>query len=108
MSLDKVICKVCAATGSLRHKKVYRLSGPSVFVGWLFNIATLTWIGAWSFIGSAASQSAANADAQSVASGISAFMVMTGFVSGLIGYLLTMKKKILACESCKTVVGDSV
>ncbi len=39
--------------------------------------------------------------------GFALFMIVGSFVGGLIGYLLTMKKKILQCTSCEAVVQAS-
>jgi len=42
-----------------------------------------------------------------IAGGFSAFMVISSFVGGLIGWLLIMKKKVLQCTSCNAIVAAS-
>lgn len=42
-----------------------------------------------------------------LAGGFSIFMIVASFVGGLIGWLLTMKKKVLQCLNCGAVVNAS-
>lgn len=42
-----------------------------------------------------------------LAGGLSLFVIITSFVGGLLGWILTMKKKVLKCKTCGAIVQAS-
>jgi len=42
-----------------------------------------------------------------IAGGFSLFTIVFSFIGGLVGWLLTMKKKVLQCTNCGAVIGAS-
>lgn len=105
----QITCKICDQ-GQLKQIKRYRLSAPVVFIGYvllvpsilgvLFSIVTLaTFVG----LSSAASRGGTDA-ATGIAGGITVFVGLAFFVSGLLGWLLVMKKQILQCDACGAAV----
>jgi hypothetical protein len=102
----QVSCKICDK-GSLIRKKKFRMSGPVIVIGYILLIPSVLGV-VISFItflvvSSAASQSNAVAVA-GLAGGFSIFMGLAFLVSGLLGWLLVMKKQILQCNVCSAVV----
>lgn len=99
-----VICKICDK-GALIQKRKYRMSGPVVLIGYVLLIPSIlgVLISAVTFfqISSASSQASAGAG---LAGGFSIFIGLAFFVSGLLGWLLIMKKQILQCNVCGAVV----
>lgn len=159
-------CKTCD-TGQMIRKRTHRMSGPAVFVGYLFLIPSALGIitGMALFVSSivvpSSTTTAAREDATAtlrskgvsedviadvlagkpvkaqalstydqqfavstaesrlagantgagaaaaIGAGFALFLTFCSFVGGLIGYLLTMKKKILQCTTCEAVVQAS-
>ena len=101
-----VICKICDK-GALIQKRKYRMSSPVVLIGYVLLIPSIlgVLISAMTFfeISSAASQANAGAGA-GLAGGFSILIAIAFFVSGLLGWLLIMKKQILQCNVCGAVV----
>lgn len=95
-------CKVCDR-GMLSPKNLFRMSGPPVVIGYILVIpswfgmliALLIFVGAFREYGSAVSMTAA------------VILGVTSFVSGLLGWLLVMKKHVLQCSVCKAVTNAS-
>jgi hypothetical protein len=163
-----VICKVCD-NGILTHKKVYRLSGCAITIGYIFLIPSILGMVMGVFLlltaGAATTQvgeiqnseyrsALTNAGvsgpllkklleggslddndrqnltneqisdielaqfakiggnigagaATGIAGGAALFIIISSFCSGLLGFLLTMKKRILQCNACQAVVSAS-
>jgi hypothetical protein len=105
-------CKICDR-GTLMPRKIRRLSGPAVAIGYILLIPSILGIAACailliaSLFAGVAGAAGGNADV-TVFAGIGTIaLVYIGlfcFVSGLLGWLLTMKKHILQCVYCGAVV----
>ena len=107
-------CKVCDL-GLLVPKQVHRMSGPVVIIGYILLIPMILGVNVCLFVigasfvkglgGGGADAISRNMifwlDSLSVALGISFF------VTGLLGWLLIMKKRILKCSVCGAVVNAS-
>ena len=101
-----VICKICDK-GALIQKRKYRMSGPVVLIGYILLIPSIlgVLISAMTFFQLSSVSSQANASAGAgLAGGFSIFIGLAFFVSGLLGWLLIMKKQILQCNVCGAVV----
>jgi len=104
------LCRTCGV-GALRLEKRYRLSTPVVVIGYILLIPSV--LGVLFFIVTMfmlANASNANANAASgatMATGLAFFFAVAFFVSGLLGWLLVMKKKVLVCTNCSAVVPAS-
>jgi hypothetical protein len=102
----EISCKICDK-GLLQQKKKYRMSGPVVFIGYILLIPSVVGviISAVTFFGisSTASQSGSDA-AVGLAGGFIIVIGVAFIVSGLLGWLLVMKKQVLQCNVCGAVV----
>jgi hypothetical protein len=92
-------CKVCDR-GYLQQKRVYRMSSPVVFIGFVFLIPSVIGMLFCALLMVAAINQGKNNDVLVV------FIVMgiACFVSGIFGWLLVMKKSVLQCATCNATV----
>lgn len=98
-------CQTCGG-GPLRLEKVYRMSTPVVVIGYIILVPSLLWvIGCVISMFSLASQP--SSEGSSLATGMAFFLAVAGFVGGLLGWLLIMKKKVLRCMQCSATVQAS-
>ena len=95
-----VRCKVCDA-GTLLRRKKFRMSGPVVAIGYILLIPSILGILASVFIVVALHRT------DGFGEGVALFFGVASFVSGLIGWLLVMKKQVLECNACQAVVNAS-
>ncbi len=108
----QVRCKVCDS-GTLIQRKKYRMSGPVVFIGYILLIPSILGIlfSAFMFFTAATTTNIDTSSGSNVAAGIlggfSIFMGIAALVSGLLGWLLIMKKQVLECDVCHAVVNAS-
>ena len=115
----EIPCKVCEK-GVLLHQRVYRMSGPAVVIGYILLIPSLIGIllsglftvASWIGIASSASQTPqVSAEAAGCAGCLSSCFGIVGivfcFVGGLLGWLLIMKKNVLKCNLCGSIVAAS-
>jgi hypothetical protein len=112
MPVNAITCGVCNQ-GTLVRKKVYRMSGPVVAIGFILLIPSVIGIiisGVMLFgvvsAGGNASDTASQA-AVGIGVGVAAFFGIASFVGGLVGWLLVMKKRVLQCSFCGAVVNAS-
>jgi drug/metabolite transporter (DMT)-like permease len=97
-------CKVCER-GSLVQQKVFRMSGPVVAIGFFLLVPSV--IGML-LCALALVQIVDQPDnASGSAAGIVIAIGIACFVSGLLGWLLVMRKRILQCPVCGAVVNAS-
>ena len=103
-----IICKTCDK-GELVQKKVHRMSTPVVVIGYIIAIPSA--LGALFFgvplvitIIMAIFSKGADTTGAVIAGGVMAVFAVGSFVSGLIGWLLIMKKKVLVCTNCAATV----
>ncbi len=108
-----IICKVCDR-GELRKKNMFRMNFPVVLIGFILLIPSI--IG---MVVSAASisdmlASAAWKDTSPAGVGGLAIVFMialaafiASFVGGLLGWLLTMQKRVLQCSVCRAIINAS-
>jgi hypothetical protein len=102
-------CKVCER-GVLVPKKIYRMSGPVVVIGFIFLIPCIlgmllaallfTALVAPNVIGVAVYRTGF---ITTIALGLG----ISSFVGGLLGWLLVMKKRVLQCSVCGATVSAS-
>lgn len=165
--MPEITCKTCEK-GTLKNRKIYRMSGPAVFIGYIFLIPSILGMLLGMMIlfstgsatdvfkeledkvqvklrkasipqnvideiiknGSASSSSLSvlNTEQQQVVEdaslelaggrigagaglalfgGTSIMMIIASFCGGLLGWLLTMKKRVLQCKVCKAVIQAS-
>jgi hypothetical protein len=93
-------CKICDR-GTLVSKKVHRMSTPVVVIGYILLIPCICGI---VFCGLVMAALVSNRDANAVTMGIPFGIAVCLFVSGLLGWLLVMKKRVLKCTFCGAVV----
>lgn len=105
-------CKVCEQ-GTLLSKKVFRMSGPVVVIGYIFLIPSVIGIllSVLMFFGVIATSGSATDTASQagigLAAGVVIFFGVASFAGGLIGWLLVMKKRVLQCSTCGATVNAS-
>lgn len=98
-------CRTCGI-GTLRLEKRFRMSTPVVVIGYIFLIPSV--LGVLIFVMTMFRLAdTSNTSGSTMASGIAFFFAVAFFVSGLLGWLLVMKKKVLACTHCSAVVPAS-
>lgn len=113
MLKQHIPCHVCK-TGGMNRMQVYRLSGPVVGIGYLFllpSILGLIVCFAAAVLsvaaGTSGAASATNDQAGGVfvagllGAGVFGVLAIASLVSGLFGWLLTMKKHVLVCGNCR-------
>jgi DNA-directed RNA polymerase subunit RPC12/RpoP len=103
-------CRTCGL-GSLLLTKAYRMSTPVAIIGYILLIPSVLGVLFCLLWGLATARvvgaSGAPTGAAAVAGGFIMFFVVAFFVSGLLGWLLVMKKKVLRCSHCSAVVPAS-
>jgi hypothetical protein len=103
-------CRICGQ-GSLIDKKIFRMSGPVVFIGYVFLVPSvvglLFWFGMFLINAWAISSVHGASGAAFISGGIIIFFGGVCLVSGLAGWLLVMKKRVLQCSVCNAVVNAS-
>ena len=108
MQHDKRLdCSACGATQSMAPAKVSKMSDVVRLIGWLIAapsilgvlFAVLLFV--MGLVGASGAQDEAAAGLGIMASGGTALCIgMSSLISGLIGYLLIMKKKVWKCSQC--------
>jgi hypothetical protein len=95
-------CKVCDE-GELVPRKVYRLSGPAVVIGYIFLIPSVLGmvLCGIAFLGVISSSSGG---AVILGGGFFAALGISCFIGGLVGWLLVMQKHVLRCSLCGALV----
>ena len=101
------LCKVCER-GALVPRRVYRMSGPVVAIGFILLIPPVLGmiVCGLMFLGVTATSKTPD-NATILAGGLSLGFGIACFVSGLLGWLLIMKKRVLQCAVCGAVIGAS-
>jgi hypothetical protein len=84
-------------------KKKYRMSTVVVIIGYIILIPSVLGILTCGGIGLMATGDTKH-DGQAVAAGLSFVGAIGWLVSGLLGWLLIMKKRVLQCNHCGAVV----
>jgi|GEM_PF-991044 len=86
-------CNACGSKKTMAPTRIYRFSGIVQFIGRLIVIPSICGVlFAFMFLTSAG--------ANPFAVGIAGFIAAGSLISGLIGWLLIMKKKVFKCLSC--------
>src|SRR5262249_42160733 len=98
-------CRTCGV-GLLQLEKKYRMSTPVVVIGYIILAPSVLFVIAC-LVTMIRISGSSYADGASMASGIVFLFALAGFVSGLVGWLLIMKKKVLCCKHCSAVVPAS-
>jgi len=94
-------CKVCDE-GHLTPKRIFRLSGPAVAIGYILLIPSV--IGMALCVVLFFDAAAKN---MPIGQAVSAVVGVGLLVGGLLGWLLVMRKSVLRCSSCGVVVDAS-
>lgn len=98
-------CKICDR-GALILKRKFRMSTPVVVIGFLLLVPSVSLI----LFLAAVFVVAAITQAPRATALVGAFELLLGigaFISGLLGWLLVMKKRVLQCSTCGAVVNAS-
>jgi hypothetical protein len=105
-------CKICDR-GTLMPRKIRRLSGPAVAIGYILLIpsilgmaacAILLIVSLFAGVAGAAHGSALAAAFAGIGTIALVYIGICSFVFGLVGWLLVMKKHVLQCDNCGAVV----
>lgn len=105
-------CKICDR-GTLTPRKIRRLSGPAVAIGYILLIPSIIGIASYAIlfiialIAGFAGTAHGSGILAAVAGGFSLVILSVAilcFVSGLVGWLLIMKKHVLQCVCCGAVI----
>ncbi len=104
-------CKVCDR-GALVSKKVYRMSAPVVFIGFVLLIPSVLGMLFCFYMFVSVANVPMSADettrtAGGLAGGLFLLVGVFFMVGGLLGWLLVMKKQVLQCNLCNAVVNAS-
>lgn len=105
---SQIICKTCDI-GTLYKIRKHRMSGVVVVIGYILLIPSILGVllmalsVAMLHTGTATSSSAG----ASLADGVLVAFAIAFFVSGLVGWLLVMKKDILQCGHCGATIAAS-
>ena len=104
--MDAIKCKTCD-TGTLTRRAVYRMSSVVVFIGYIVLVPSILGmiLGVATCFGVAGKGQ--NDAATGLAEGIAFFWTVAALVSGVLGWLLVMKKRVLQCDQCGAVVAAS-
>jgi len=104
--MDAIKCKTCD-TGKLTRRAVYRMSSVVVLIGYIILIPSILGM----ILGVATCFNVAskgpNDTATRLAEGIAFFWTVAALVSGVLGWILVMKKSVLQCNHCSAVVAAS-
>jgi hypothetical protein len=101
--MREVRCKVCEA-GILRQREVYRNSGPMVDIGYVLLAPSIPSVVICALAYGTLHSGGTEITSTGVPGSIFVFLGIAAFVSGVIGWLLIMKKQILVCNVCRAVV----
>ena len=98
-------CKTCD-TGTLIAKQVYRLGSIVALIGYIILLPSVL---AMALMGSSCVAGMGRADAEVgvIVGGLGAVGFILAFVSGLLGWILILKKSILQCDACGATVAAS-
>jgi hypothetical protein len=104
-------CKICDR-GTLVPRKIRRLSGPAVAIGYILLIPSILGLVFCAIlligillVGITAAHGSSLATALAGSGSIAIVLIGIGcFVGGLLGWLLVMKKHVLLCDNCGAVV----
>jgi hypothetical protein len=102
-------CKVCER-GVLVPKKVFRMSGPVVIIGFIFLIPSILGMSASALVLVTAVLSkplGISINAPAFIATIAVAIGISSFIGGLLGWLLVMKKRVLQCSICGSTVSAS-
>jgi hypothetical protein len=119
-TLRKIVHSGCPACGGkdLLKQNVYRLSGPAVVIGYILLIPSfigivINAIGLFVVGASMGIMEIVDGEGSACCAGgllgigpVVALILC--FVGGLLGWILIMKKKVIVCRSCKTIVSTAV
>lgn len=105
------LCKTCER-GALLPKKIFRMSGPVVVIGFILLIPSFLGIvvSAASLVVMIFSEPlgiALDPGVKAIVGTIAIFVGISSFVGGLLGWLLVMKKRVLQCAVCGATVTAS-
>jgi len=98
-------CRTCGV-GSLHLEKRFRMSTPFVTIGYIL-IQSLVFV-IICVIAIFKIADLPSSDGSSLATAMMFLLAVSGFVSGLLGWLLLMKKKVLSCGHCAAIVPASL
>lgn len=109
-----VQCKTCGV-GIMVRQSVYRMSPVVVVIGYLLLVPPILGMAFFAIVifgGTAGTLSAGNggtaaAGLGSLGMGVGLCGFASSLISGLLGFLLVMKKKILRCNQCGTTIAAS-
>jgi len=102
--MREVRCKVCDA-GTMRQREVHRNNGRLVDIGYVLLAPSIPSI----VICALAYGTLHSGVTSTVVSGdVFLLLGIAAFVSGVIGWMLIMKKQILVCNVCRAVVEPKV
>jgi hypothetical protein len=105
-------CKTCDV-GTLTQRRVHRMSGIVVFIGYILLIPSVIGIltGVVMIVAGAGSGGShptnAAATGAAIAGGVGVFLIIASLVGGLLGWLLVMKKTVLKCDRCGATITAS-
>jgi hypothetical protein len=83
----------------LTPRKVYRMSGPVVAIGFILLIPSILGMLFAIMLGASVNND--------IAAGVALVFGVASFVGGLLGWLLVMKRRVLQCSVCGAVVNAS-
>lgn len=112
--MKRLNCNACGGHQTMGPAKVSKMSGVVQVIGWLFvapsalgvALAALMMLASVMATGEVAADAVTEAERAGAglglmaAGGMSACVGVSSLISGLIGYLLIMKKKVWKCHTC--------
>lgn len=99
-------CKVCDR-GKLVRKKVFRLSGPAVVIGYIMLIPSVVGVALSAAIFFVLARYSESDYSPFIGFWIGIYLAVGSFVAGIFGWLLIMKKRVLECSSCSATINAS-
>jgi hypothetical protein len=111
---EPIICKVCDR-GNLIRKRLYRLAGAPVFIGYLLLIPSavgfcIAIVFEFVILSASANQSGnpqTNAIISALGTGFVGVALIVTMIGSLLGELLIMKKRVLQCSTCGATISAS-
>ena len=106
---QQVACKVCDR-GFLASKKIFRMSGPVVVIGFIFLIPSVLGILPAALLLGTMILSKLLGIVINLSGFIETIVFTVGilsFIGGLLGWLLVMRKRVLQCSVCGATVNAS-